>query len=364
MPTRRQFVASAIAAPAAPLRNAASPNVILILTDDQGFGDLSCHGNPHLRTPHIDSLARAGVEFTQFHVSPVCSPTRSCLMTGRYNYRTGAIDTFLGRAMMYPEEVTLAEMLGSAGYRTGIFGKWHLGDNYPMRAIDQGFQEAVNHLGGGISQPSDLPGGSSYFDPVVMHNGRVQQYKGYCTDVFTSEAIRFIEENRARPFFTYLATNAPHSPLQVDEKYVAPFRAKGLDETTAKVYGMVTNLDENIGRLLDRVKALGIEDNTIVIFMTDNGPQQPRYNAGMRGRKGTVYEGGIRVPFFVRWPRSLKPGRTVDRLAAHIDVVPTLLDACGVPAPKGLRLDGRSLMPLLRREKAEWPDRMIFRNVS
>jgi arylsulfatase A-like enzyme len=329
------------------------------MTDDHGFGDLSCHGNDRLNTPNLDRIAREGVEFTQFHVSPVCAPTRSSLMTGRYNYRTGAIDTYLGRAMMHSDEVTLPEVLAQAGYRTGIFGKWHLGDNYPMRPIDQGFREAVNHLGGGIAQPSDLPGGSSYFDPVVMHNGRIQQYKGYCTDVFTNEALRFMEENRSRPFFAYLAPNAPHTPLQVDEKYVAPFRSNGLDETTAKVYGMVANIDENVGRLLGRLNTLGLAENTIVIFMTDNGPQQRRYNAGMRGLKGTVYEGGIRVPFFIRWPKVLKPGRKVDRLAAHIDVLPTVLDACGVPRMSGIPLDGRSLMPLLRDEKTHWPDRTI-----
>ncbi len=358
MPTRREVLAAA-AAPLALAHSRRPPNVVLIITDDHGFGDLSCHGNEKLATPNIDSLARDGVEFTQFHVSPVCAPTRSSLMTGRYNYRTGVVDTYLGRAMMYSDEVTLAEMLGSAGYRTGLFGKWHLGDNYPMRPIDQGFQQAVNHLGGGIAQPSDLPGGSSYFDPVLMHNGRIERFKGYCSDVFTSATLRFVEENRNRPFFAYLATNAPHTPLQIDEKYVAPFRAKVLDDTTAKIYGMVTNIDENVGRVLGRLKALGLDENTIVIFMTDNGPQQRRYNAGMRGLKGSVYEGGIRVPFFLRWPKALKPGRKVDRLAAHIDVVPTLLEACGVSAPARVRFDGRSLMPLLRDEAARWADRTI-----
>lgn len=356
MTTRREFLASA----AAPLAAASRPpNVLLIITDDQGFGDLSCHGNDKLRTPNLDSIARAGVEFTQFHVCPVCAPTRSSLMTGRYNYRTGAIDTYLGRAMMYPDEVTLAELLARAGYRTGLFGKWHLGDNYPMRPIDQGFHEAVNHLGGGIAQPSDLPGGSSYFDPVLMHNGRIRKFQGYCTDVFTGEAMRFIEENRNRPFFAYLAPNAPHTPLQVDDKLVEPFRKTGLDEVTAKVYGMVANIDENVGRLLARLNSLGLEENTIVVFMTDNGPQQRRYNAGMRGLKGAVYEGGIRVPFFLRWPKAVKAGRKVDHLAAHIDVLPTLLEACRAPLPSGLRLDGRSLMPLLGDENARWADRTI-----
>jgi arylsulfatase A-like enzyme len=334
--------------------------VILVLTDDHGYGDLSLHGNDKLKTPNLDSIAKQGVQFTQFHVSPVCSPTRSSLMTGRYNYRTGVVDTYLGRAMMYPDEVTLAELLGGAGYGTGIFGKWHLGDNYPMRSIDQGFQESLVHRGGGIGQPSDPPGGESYFDPILQHNGKQEKHKGYCTDVFMNAALAFIEANRARPFFAYIATNAPHSPLQIDESYVAPCRALGLDEKTAKVYGMVANIDENVGRLLARLKALGLEQDTILIFMTDNGPAARRYNVGMRGIKGTVYEGGIRVPCFLRWPRVVQAGGQIDRLAAHIDILPTLLEAGGVDKPAGLRLDGASLMPLLRNHKAGWPDRTLY----
>jgi arylsulfatase A-like enzyme len=355
--TRREFVggAAALAAPR-PRR----PNVVLIITDDQGWGDLSIHGNPWLRTPHMDRIAREGVQFTQFHVMPVCSPTRSCLMTGRYNYRTGIVDTFLGRSMMYPDEVTLAEMLSAAGYRTGIFGKWHLGDNYPMRPIDQGFQEAVVLKGGGLGQPSDFPGGGSYFDPILLRNGQPERYAGYCTDIFTREALRFIESNRAAPFFVYLATNAPHSPLEIADAYVEPYRKMGVEEKTAKVYGMVANLDENIGRVLARLEQLKLADDTILIFLTDNGPAGQRYNGGMRGAKGTVYEGGIRVPFFVRWPGVIKLGSQTDRLAAHIDVLPTLLEACGATAPRGVKLDGRSLMPLLRGDPRPWPDRTLF----
>ena len=355
--TRREFVggAAALAAPR-PRR----PNVVLIITDDQGWGDLSIHGNPWLRTPHMDRIAREGVQFTQFHVMPVCSPTRSCLLTGRYNYRTGIVDTFLGRSMMYPDEVTLAEMLSAAGYRTGIFGKWHLGDNYPMRPIDQGFQEAVVLKGGGLGQPSDFPGGGSYFDPILLRNGQPERYAGYCTDIFTREALRFIESNRAAPFFVYLATNAPHSPLEIADAYVEPYRKMGVEEKTAKVYGMVANLDENIGRVLARLEQLKLADDTILIFLTDNGPAGQRYNGGMRGAKGTVYEGGIRVPFFVRWPGVIKLGSQTDRLAAHIDVLPTLLEACGATAPRGVKLDGRSLMPLLRGDPRPWPDRTLF----
>jgi len=337
------------------------PNVILILTDDQGYGDLGCHGNARLRTPHLDRLAAESVELTHFHVMPVCAPTRACLLTGRYNYRTGAIDTYLGRAMMYPDEVTLAEMLAGAGYRTGLFGKWHLGDNYPMRPIDQGFHEALNHLGGGLCQPSDPPGGNGYFDPVLLRDGKPAATGGYCTDLFTDAALRFIEAGRDRPFFAYLATNAPHAPLQVPEKYVEPYKSAGLDDETAKVYAMISNLDENVGRVLARLRDLGLQDRTIVLFMTDNGAQQAgRYAAGLRGTKGTVYDGGIRVPCFIRWPGRLRGGRQVEPIAAAIDIVPTLLEACGVARPAGVRLDGLSLMPLLEGREAPWPERTLY----
>lgn len=336
------------------------PNIVLTIADDQGYGDIGYHGNEKIRTPNLDRIASESVRLTQFYVSPVCAPTRASLMTGRYNYRTGVVDTYLGRSMMHPDEVTLAEILAKAGYRTGIFGKWHLGDNYPMRPNDQGFQEALVHRGGGIGQPSDPPGGSSYFDPVLQHNGVEKKYSGYCTDIFANAAMRFIEENRDRPFFAYLATNAPHTPLEIAKSYVSPYLEMGLNETTAKVYGMVANIDENIGLLLARLKKLGLAENTIVIFLTDNGPQQERYTYGLRGRKGTVYEGGIRVPCFVRWPSILKSGRNIDRIAAHIDVLPTLLDACGARTPDGLLLDGVSLLPLLRGQDVPWPDRTLF----
>jgi arylsulfatase A-like enzyme len=356
--TRRQL----LAAPAIPLVRAADgprPNVVLIITDDQGFGDVAIHGNDKIRTPNMDRIAREGVQFTQFQVCPVCSPTRSSLMTGRYNYRTGVVDTYLGRSMMRPDEVTVAEMLRDAGYRTGIFGKWHLGDNYPLRAMDQGFGASVVLRGGGLGQPSDVPGGGDYFDPILFRNGKPERFKGYCSDIYTNEALSFLDQNASRPFFLYLATNAPHDPLQVAEDLVAPYRRMGLDEQTAKTYAMVENADTNIGRVLSRLNSRGLDRNTIVIFMTDNGPQRPRYNAGMRGIKGTVYQGGIRVPFFLRWPSVVKPGSQVDRIAGHIDVTPTLLEACGVAAPKH-PIDGRSLMPLLRNPGAAWQDRTLF----
>jgi arylsulfatase A-like enzyme len=352
--TRRHFLTVTATAAAAQPATARAPNVILIMSDDQGFGDLSLHGNPHLQTPNIDSIAKTGAQCTQFQVSPVCSPTRASLMTGRYNYRTGVVDTFKGRSMMDPSEQTAAELFRDADYKTGIFGKWHLGDNYPMRAHDQGFTESFVHGGGGLAQPSDPPPGNHYFDPTLLRNGKFEKAQGYCTDIFFREAIQFIERHKDQSFFLYIATNAPHTPLEIDERYVAPFRGKGLDETTEKVYGMVRNLDDNIGVLLPK-----IPPNTILIFMTDNGPQQPRYVAGMRGRKGTVYQGGIRVPFFFRWPGKVRAGTKIDRIAAHIDVLPTLLEACGILPANAPTFDGRSLLPLLTGTSQNWPDRVL-----
>ena len=342
-----------------PGRPGERPNVILVMTDDQGYGDLGVHGNEKIRTPRLDRLAGESVELTRFYVCPVCSPTRASLMTGRYNYRTGVVDTYLGRSMMHPDEVTLAERLREGGYRTGIFGKWHLGDNYPLRSCDQGFDVSLVHKGGGIGQPADPPG-NRYFDPILSFNGKEVRRKGYCTDIFFNEAIRFIEANRDCPFFAYIPTNAPHRPLQVAEDLAAPYRAMGLDDATARVYAMIANIDENVGSLLDRLQVLGLDRNTLLVFLTDNGPAGKRYNAGLRGRKGTVYEGGIRVPCFVRWPGRLEAGRRVDRIAAHIDVLPTVLDACGISRAAAPAIDGESLLPLLEFEGGDRPDRTLF----
>jgi arylsulfatase/arylsulfatase A len=357
------------------------PNAILIVTDDQGYGDLGVNGNPVIRTPHIDAMAARSARMTRFYVSPVCAPTRASLMTGRYNYRTRAIDTYIGRAMMEPEEVTLAEILRDAGYRTGIFGKWHLGDNYPMRPIDQGFEEALVHRGGGIGQPSDPPGGEGkYTDAILFHNGEAVQTEGYCTDVYFDRALEWIEARReaGEPFFAYIPTNAPHGPFHdVPEDLLAEYREVDLgngrfpqdrghplpDEADldrrARIFAMITNVDENVGRLFERLDALDLTKDTIVMFMVDNGPNGNRYVAGMKGWKGHVHEGGVRSPFFVHWPGRLPAGHSSDRIAAHIDVMPTVLEATGVPVPEGLRVDGRSLLPLLAGDPTEWPDRQI-----
>ena len=355
---------------------AKKPNVIVIITDDQGYGDLGYHGNTQIKTSNIDKFAGQSVRMKNFHVSPVCSPTRSSLMTGRYNYRTGVVDTFQGRSMMHPDEVTLAELLRALGYRTGIFGKWHLGDNYPLRAMDHGFEEALVLKGGGIGQPSDPPGGESYFNPILQHNGKAIKKDGYCTDIFTDAAIDFIGKNKDSPFFCYLAFNCPHTPLEVPQKSYDLYKGKlqlnqfpkigfpiegkvNLDDT-AKIYGMISNIDDNVGRLLAKLDEWGITNDTIVIFMTDNGPQQPRYNSGMRGRKGTVFEGGTHVPFFVRWPAGFKGDRDIDRIAAHIDITPTLVSACGGEMPKNRTIDGKNLLSLWLGVPAAWPDRSLF----
>ncbi|MBN1108763.1 MAG: arylsulfatase [Bacteroidales bacterium] len=358
------------------------PNVVLIITDDQGYGDFGFTGNPHVRTPVLDNFARESIRFSNFYVCPVSAPTRAALMTGRYSLRTGVRDTYNGGAMMAASEVTIAELLKSTGYATGHFGKWHLGDNYPMRPVDQGFDESVMHLGGGMGQPGDFTTwprrDSSYFDPVLWHNGKQEKYVGYCTDIFTSAAMDFIEENHKRPFFCYLAYNAPHTPLQVPQKYYDLYRdtdpAKGFEndsrpfpkmndknrEDARRVYAMVANLDENIGKLLEKLDELDIADNTVVIFMTDNGPQQIRYNAGMRGLKSSVYRGGVRVPFWIRYPKWGRSDLDIRSTAANIDVFPTIADICNADVPAGIKLDGISLLPLIKGEEKEAPERTLF----
>ena len=356
-------------APGAAAADAAQPNIVLVMTDDQGYGDFGFTGNPVLRTPHLDALAAQSATVERFYVSPVCTPTRASLMTGRYNYRTRAIDTYIGRAMMEPEEVTVAEMLRDAGYATGIFGKWHLGDAYPMRAMDQGFEESLVHRGGGIGQPSDPPGGEGkYTDAVLFRNGQREETTGYCTDVYFDAAFDFMERAVAegKPFFAYVPTNAPHGPFHdVPEDWLEHYRQADLNpalldsgqaseqvlDRLARSYAMIANIDENVGRLMTRLDEMGAAENTLVVFLVDNGPDRDRYNAGLRGRKGTVFEGGIRSPLLARWPARLPAGgEPVDRIAAHIDVAPTLLDAAGVQPPAGLHLDGRSLLGLLAGE--------------
>jgi len=358
------------------------PNVIIIVTDDQGYGDLGITGNPHVKTPVIDTFARESIRFNNFYVSPVCAPTRASLMTGRYSLRTGIRDTYNGGAIMASNEVTIAEMLKQADYKTGAFGKWHLGDNYPYRPSDQGFDESLIHLSGGMGQVGDITtyfkGDRSYFDPVLWHNNNKEAYEGYCSDIFTDQAIDFIENNKESPFFCYLAFNAPHTPLQVPNKYYLAYKdidpASGFEndnrpfakmsekdkEDARKVYAMVTNIDDNMGKLLQKLDDLKIADNTLIIFMTDNGPQQTRYVGGMRGRKGSVYQGGVRVPFYIKYPSFFEETKDIETMAAHIDILPTLSQICNVDLPKERIIDGKSLLPLIKDKQIAWPDRALF----
>ena len=358
------------------------PNVILIITDDQGYGDLGISGNSLIKTPVIDRFAQQSLQFSDFHVSPVCAPTRSSLMTGRYSLRTGIRDTYNGGATMASSEITIAEILKQAGYRTGLFGKWHLGDNFPSRPMDQGFDESLMHLSGGMGQVGDVTTyfqkDSSYFNPVLWKNGQKESFKGYCSDIFAANAIQFIEKNKSNPFFCYLSFNAPHTPLQVPEYYDQmyknvdpsieferknPMHLKMTEkdkEDARKVYGMVSNIDDNIGKLLQKIADLGIEENTIIIFMTDNGPQQLRYTAGMRDKKGSVYNGGTRVPFFLKYPALTKESKVIETMSAHFDVLPTLSELCHVNVPKDRKIDGKSLVPLIKGKKVDWSDRSLF----
>lgn len=373
-PDFRTMVLIAVVSISAVARAADQPNVVFVITDDQGYGDIAAHGNTMIRTPAMDRLHAQSLRLTNFHVDPTCSPTRSALLTGRYSTRTGVWHTIQGRSLMSPDEVTLAEVFAANGYRTGMFGKWHLGDNAPLRPQDQGFQKAVHLRGGGITQSPDW-WGNDYFDDVFLHeDGTPEQFTGYCTDVFFREALKFIGQAKSdsSPFFCYLATNAPHSPYFVDDEYSRPYREAGVPAEMAAFYGMVTNIDENLGRLMDKLAEWKLADDTVLIFMTDNGTAAGMarrndkeswkgFNAGMRGAKGSEYDGGHRVPFFIRWPGGkFQGGRDFHQLTAHIDVLPTLVELCGLKKPDGPPIDGISLVPLLKGGADSVPDRTLF----
>ena len=312
------------------------PNVIFVLTDDQGYGDLSCHGNPVLKTPHIDKLYDESIRFTDYHVAPMCTPTRGELLTGRYALRNGAYCACSGRTFMRQGLPTMADMFAANGYQTGIFGKWHLGDNYPHRPRDRGFGRAVYHLGWGITSTPDY-WNNDYFDDYFRDDGVLKQFPGYCTDVWFAEATKWIRQcqTNGQPFFAYISTNAPHGPFFAPEKYKQPY--KHLDRDTAGFFAMIANLDDNMARLDKMLEETGLRDNTILIFMTDNGGTGgiKVYNAGMRGAKASLYEGGHRVPFFIRYPDGgfRSPG-DVPALTHAIDVLPTLIDLCRRKSPR------------------------------
>ena len=355
------------------------PNVILIMTDDQGWGDFGKHGNNIIETPHLDKLAGDSVSWENFYVSPVCSPTRASLMTGRYNQRTKCLDTYLGRSMMASDEVTIAEALSGAGYATGIFGKWHLGDNYPMRPSDQGFEYSFIHKGGGLGQPSDaIENNNRYTDPILYRNNSEISTTGYCTDLFFTEAIKFISDAQIsqRPFFAYIATNAPHFPSHdVPKDLLEHYKkeditsllpdnlkenAKQIDKVQ-RVAAMITNVDQNIGRLVKHLTDEKLLNNTLIIYLNDNGPNTLRYTGKFRGMKSNIYEGGIRSPLWLHWPDKFKTHKTItSNLAAHIDIMPTIMDACDLGVPEAFQFDGRSILEKSIDETVELSDRPII----
>ncbi len=360
------------------------PNIILMITDDQGYGPIGAHGHPWIKTPHLDSLHAESTRFTRFLVSPTCSPTRAALMTGRHPMKNGVTHTILERERMTLDATTLPEVLREAGYTTGIFGKWHLGDEAPYQPENRGFDEVFIHGAGGIGQAydcscADAPG-NRYFDPVIRHNGRFVRTSGFCTDIFFTAGMGWIDRNREgeKPFFAYITTNAPHGPFIAPPENTRKFKELGFEGKTAGFYGMIENIDENVGRLLGELEEWGLCENTVVIFMSDNGMtgggsgRQNRslgtkpdgtelfpYNAGMKGLKGSVDEGGVRVPFFVRWDGRIEAGRDIETIAAHIDIFPTLAALAGAEIPAS-QVEGRSLLPLIEQTRSDWPDRYFF----
>jgi arylsulfatase/arylsulfatase A len=337
------------------------PNVVLILTDDQGYSDIGFNGNPLVNTPVLDQFASTATIFNRFYACPVCSPSRAALMTGRYAFRTGVLDTQEGVSILRPAETTLAEALKTSGYKTGLFGKWHLGDNAPARPMDQGFDRSLTFTGGMIGAPYNPMDGNAYFNPVLIDDGVERRVDGYCADIFTDAAIEFIKSSSGSPFFVYLALNTPHHPMTVADRYAQPYRDLGLSEETSRYYGMITNIDDNFGRLMDALQKRGVADNTVIIFLGDNGTsslhkQDDLWECGLRGRKTQVYENGIRVPMFIKLPGASAKGQRLETSASVEDLMPTILDACRVRASS--KMDGTSLLPLLN--GVTLPDRSFF----
>src|SRR5262245_1463242 len=344
---------------ALPAAAATKPNVIILLTDDMGYGDLSCHGNPVLKTPNWDKLHAESIRLTDFHVTPMCTPTRGQLMSGMDAMRNGASSVSAGRSMLRPGIPTLPEAFAAGGYKTALFGKWHLGDSYPNLPQYKGFHEAVYHLGWGITSMADT-WQNDLFDGRFFHNDKLQQYKGYCTDLFFDLGMAWMKERAANkePFLLYLPTHAPHGPHWVPDKYKALYKGKG----PAPFFGMVANIDENIGRLEKFLADSGLKDDTIVIYLNDNGATAGAnvFNAGMRGRKTTYYDGGHRAACFIRWPNGgLGQPRDIGELTENQDLFPTLLDLCGVEKPKAAKFDGTSLAGLLKGTQDKLPDRTL-----
>ncbi|NOY37865.1 MAG: arylsulfatase [Chlorobi bacterium] len=314
------------------------PNVILILSDDQGWGDIHHHGNTILETPTLDRLAAEGAAFENFYVEPLCAPTRAGLLTGKYYLRTGTSWVSRGLENMDPSEITLAELFRTNGYATGCFGKWHNGAHYLQHPNQQGFDEFVGFCAGHWN---------NYFNTTLEKNGTPIKATGYITDFLTWQAISFIRNNKDKPFFCYIPYNVPHSPFQVPDIYFDRYKSKGLNDKDACVYGMIANMDDNIGNLLMALDSLSLAKNTIVIFLSDNGPNGHRYNGKLKGIKGSIDEGGVKVPFFIRWPGKISAGTSINSMGAYIDVAPTLAGLCNLTVPDNLRFDGINLSPLL-----------------
>lgn len=350
------------------------PNIIFVLTDDQGYGDISAHGNPILKTPNLDRLRAESVRFMDFHVSPTCAPTRSVLFTGRHEFKNGVTHTIFERERLDPKATTLAQVLREAGYATGIFGKWHLGDEADYQPGRRGFEEVFIHGGGGIGQVypgscGDAPG-NTYFSPAILHNGKFVKTSGYCTDVFFRQALSWIESKKAddRPFFAYIATNAPHSPYIARPEDAALYLDKvGGREAVAHFFGMIHNIDQNVGQLLSRLDDWKLAGRTLVVFMNDNGGTAGTqvYNAGMRAQKGTPWLGGTRAASFWRWPGRFAPAE-VSALTGHIDFFPTIAALAGVQLKGSVasQVEGKSLVPLLENPSASWPERTLFTHVG
>ncbi|MGP1993240.1 arylsulfatase [Zobellia laminariae] len=343
------------------------PNVIIILTDDQGYGDIAAHGNKVIKTPSMDKMYNEGVHFTNFHSGTTCAPSRSGLLTGADGNRAGVWHTIGGASLLRDKFVLMPQVFEENGYVTGMYGKWHLGDAFPYRPEDRGFQETVVHGGGGVGQTPDY-WQNDYFDDTYWRNGTPEKFEGYCTDVFFSEAMDFMERKKDNPFFVYISLNAPHGPMNVPEKYYDMYKNESsINDTQKAYYGMITNIDDNMALLDKKLDELGLKDNTILIFMTDNGTSTGHrevkgkvegFNAGMRGHKGSQYEGGHRVPFFMRWKDGkLTGGRSIDQLAMNFDILPTLIDLCDLGSVPNLGYDGHSLAPLLENEVEAVPHR-------
>ncbi|MEQ9287942.1 MAG: arylsulfatase [Cyclobacteriaceae bacterium] len=354
----------------AEVKNQPKPNIIFVITDDQGYGDLGHTGNKVIKTPAIDKFAAEAVSLTNYHVGTTCAPTRAGLMTGRNCNRNGVWHTIMGASILNREEVTIANLLQQNGYKTGMFGKWHLGDNSPFHPENRGFDETFYHGGGGVGQTPDY-WNNDYFDDTYFRNGKPEKKEGYCTDVWFSEAMKFIESKKDSPFFCYLSLNAPHGPYNLPEEYYNIYKDETrIEETQKRFYGMITNIDDNFSKLLDKVESLGLAENTIVVFTTDNGTargysvdkktaQVYGYNAGMRGTKGSHYDGGHRVPFIIRWPDGgLSGGKKLNELVAHVDVLPTFMKLTGNSFNPEKTMDGADVSGYLL-GKEEAPKRFL-----